>query len=95
MEDNNSPAEPQEKTSGTKRKTKSQVERDSNMEKILKLAQADDHLVELALTAIAKQMIRSLNEDEQDELLDEIQAVSSAYFRERRKKLKKMHNQLL
>ena len=56
------------------------------MEKILKLAQAEDHPVELALTAIAKQMMHTLSADEQDELLDELQAVSSRYFRERRKK---------
>ena len=88
VEDNNSPPQPaeKEKVAGTKHKTKTQVERDNNMEKILKLAQAEDHPVELALTAIAKQMMRTLTADEQDELLDELQAVSSRYFRERRKK---------
>ena len=65
---------------GTKCKTKSQSERDTNIEKILAVAQVDDHPVELALSAIAKQMIRKLDTDEQDKLLDEIQSVSSKYF---------------
>ena len=52
------------------------------------MAQAEDHPVELALLAISRQMIRSLNSDEQDDLLEQIQAVSSAFFRERRKRLK-------
>ena len=55
----------------------------------MKIAQVEDHPVELALTAVAKQMIRTLSTDEQDELLDEIQTVSSKYFREHRKKLKR------
>ena len=49
----------------------------------------EDHPVELALTAVAKQMIRTLSPDEQDKLLDEIQTVSAIYFREGRKKLKR------
>ena len=78
-----------EKTGGTKRKTKTQAERDNNIDKIMKIAQVEDHPVELALTAVAKQMIRTLSPDEQDELLDEIQTVSAKYFRERCKKLKR------
>ena len=78
-----------EKTGGTKRKTKTQAECDNNIDKIMKIAQMEDHPVELALTAVAKQMIRTLSSDEQDELLDEIQTVSAKYFRERCKKLKR------
>ena len=78
---------------GTKRKTKSQSERDTNIEKILAVAQVDDHPVELALSAIAKQMIRKLDTDEQDELLDEIQSVSSKYFQERHKRIKSNNHQ--
>ena len=63
------------------------------MDKIYKLAQAEDHPVELALIAVAKQMIRTLDADEQDELLDEIQSVSSSYFRERWKRLKRNNAQ--
>ena len=74
---------------GTKRKTKTQNERDNNIEKILKMAQAEDHPVELALLAISRQMIRSLSSDEQDDLLEQIQAVSSAFFREHHKRLKR------
>ena len=88
VEEGNAAQAAEQKTGGTKRKTKSQSEKDSNIDKIIKLAQVDDHPVELVLQAIAKQMIRTLSADEQDELLDEIQAVSSGYFRERRKKLK-------
>ena len=55
----------------------------------MKIAQVEDHPVELALTAVVKQMIRTLSADEQDELLDEIQTVSAKYFREHRKKLKR------
>ena len=78
-----------EKTGGTKCKTKTQAECDSNIDKIMKIAQVEDHPIELALTAVAKQMIRTLSADEQDKLLDEIQTVSAKYFRERRKKLKR------
>ena len=38
---------------GTKCKIKSQSERDTNIEKILVVAQVDNHPVELALSAIA------------------------------------------
>ena len=69
-----------EKSGGTKCKTKTQAECDNNIEKIMKIAQVEGHPVELALTAVAKQMIRTLNADEQDELLDEIQIVSVKYF---------------
>ena len=78
-----------EKTGGTKRKTKTQAEHDNNIDKIMKIAQVEDHPVELALTAVAKQMIRTLSPDEQDELLDEIQTVLAKYFRELCKKLKR------
>ena len=46
-----------DKTGGTKCKTKTQAERDNNIEKIMKIAQVENHPVELALTAVAKQMI--------------------------------------
>ena len=69
-----------EKSGGTKHKTKTQAEHDNNIEKIMKIAQVEDHPVELALTAVAKQMIRTLSADEQDELLDEIQIVLAKYF---------------
>ena len=77
------------KDKGTKRKIKSQSNRDNNIEKIMCKAQVEDHPVELALTAIAKQMIRSLDSDEQDDLLDQIQSVSAKYFRERQQRLKR------
>ena len=51
---------------------------------MLKVAQ-EDHPVELGLALISKQMQRSLNEEEQDELLDELRAVASNYFREKRR----------
>ena len=89
MAENRDTAPVAEKTGGTKCKTKTQAERDNNIEKIIKIAQVEDHPVELALTAVAKQMIRTLSPDEQDELLDEIQTISSNYFREQRKKLKR------
>ena len=54
-------------------KTKSQIERDNNIDKILHVAQVEDHPIELALTAISKQMICSPDSDAQDELLDQIQ----------------------
>ena len=43
-------------STSTKRKTKSQTECDDALDKIYKLAQAEDHPVELALIAIAKQI---------------------------------------
>ena len=69
-----------EKTGGTKCKTRTQAEHDNNIDKIMKIAQVEDHPVELALTAVAKQMTRTLSADEQDKLLDEIQTVSAKYF---------------
>ena len=77
-----------ERKTPAKRKTKSQSERDDNLDKFLKLAQSEDHPVELAMTALAKQMIRSLTEEEQDDLLSEIQSVSPQFFREKRRKRK-------
>ena len=50
------------------------------------MAQQEDHPVELALAAISKQMQRSLNEEEQDELLDELRSVASTFFREKRRR---------
>ena len=72
-----------------KRKTKSQIERDNNIDKILHMAQVEDHPVELALTSISKQMICSLDSDKQDELLDQIQTVSAKYFRKHRKRIRR------
>ena len=71
-----------------KRKTKSEIARDEQFNKLLKIAQGEDHPVELALSAIGKQMIRSLADDEQDELLEELRSVFDRYFRERRKRLR-------
>ena len=50
------------------------------------MAQQEDHPVELALATISKQMQRSLNEEEQDELLDELRSVASTFFREKRRR---------
>ena len=72
---------------GKKRKTKSESARDEQFNKLLKIAQQEDHPVELVLGGLAKQIIRTLDRDEQDELLDEIQVVSSRHFREKRKRL--------
>ena len=72
----------------SKRKTKSQLDKEDQMDKILKLAQQEDHPVELALLAIGKKMIRTLSKDEQDELLEEIQEVQVKFFRERRKRMR-------
>ena len=83
--DGSNDAEVGEEDTPRKRKTKSQQEKDEQFNKLLKIAQTDDHPVELALAAISKQMQRSLNEEEQDELLDELRAVASSYFREKRK----------
>ena len=43
-----------EQNTPSKRKTKSQQDKDDHFEKILKIAQQEDHPVELALQAIAK-----------------------------------------
>ena len=56
--------------------------------KLLKIAQVEDHPVELALSMIGKQMLRSLADDEQDEFLEKMCSVSDRYFRERRKCLR-------
>ena len=81
----NNADENQEDTPPWKRKTKSQQDRDEQFNKLLKVAQQEDHPVELGLASISKQMQRSLNEEEQDELLDELRAVASNYFREKRR----------
>ena len=67
-------------------KTKSQIDREEQFNKLLKVAQQEDHPVELALAAISKQMQRSLNEEEQDKLLDELRSVASTFFREKRRR---------
>ena len=67
-------------------KTKSQIDREEQFNKLLKVVQQEDHPVELALAAISKQMQRSLNEEEQDELLDELRSVASTFFREKRRR---------
>ena len=77
-----------ERKTPAKHKTKSQSERDDNLDKILKLAQSEDHPVELTMTAVAKQMIRNLTKEEQDDLLSEIQSVSAQFFREKHRKRK-------
>ena len=53
-----------------------------------KFAEQKDHPVDLALSAIGKQMIQTLTTDEQDELLEDIHCVSDKYFMEHRKWLK-------
>ena len=77
---------------GKKRKTKSEAAHDEQFNKLLKIAQQEDHPVELVLGGIAKQMIRTLDSDEQDELLDEIQGVSSRFFRQKRQHLRAAKN---
>ena len=54
----------------------------------MKIAQQEDHPVELALQAIAKQIIRTLDDEEQDELLEQLQSMSSSFFREWHRKLR-------
>ena len=71
---------------GKKRKTKSEAAREEQFNKLLKIAQQEEHPVELVLSGLAKQIIRTLDRDEQDELLDEIQVVSSRHFREKRQR---------
>ena len=68
----NNADENQEDTPPQKWKTKSQQDRDEQFNKLLKVAQQEDHPVVLGLALISKQMQRSLNEEEQDELLDEL-----------------------
>ena len=70
--DGSNDAEVGEEDTPHERKTKFQQEKDEQFNKLLKITQTDDHPVELALAAISKQMQRSLNEEEQDELLDEL-----------------------
>ena len=77
---------------GKKRKTKSEAAREEQFNKLLKTAQQEDHPVELVLGGIAKQIIRTLDSDEQDELLDEIQGVSSRFFRQKRQRLRAAKN---
>ena len=86
--DMNADAEEEEVSATRKRKTKSEIAREEQFNKLLKIAEQEDHPVELALSAIGKQMIRTLTSDEQDELLEDIRCVSDKYFRERRKRLK-------
>ena len=77
---------------GKKRKTKSEAACEEQFNKFLKIAQQEDHPVELVLGGIAKQIIRTLDSDEQDELLDEIQGVSSRFFRQKRQHLRAAKN---
>ena len=77
-------------STGKKRKTKSEVACEEQFNKLLKIAQ--DHPVELVLSGIAKQIIRTLDSDKQDELLDEIQGVSSRFFRQKRQRLRAAKN---
>ena len=77
---------------GKKRKTKSEAAHEEQFNKLLKIAQQEDHPVELVLGGIAKQIIRTLDSDEQDELLYEIQGVSSRFFRQKRQRLRGAKN---
>ena len=85
-DNNNIDAEENADSPKRKWKTKSQIDREEQFNKLLKVAQQEDHPVELALAAISKQMQRSLNEEEQDELLDELRSVASTFFREKRRR---------
>ena len=78
----------EEDTPGKKRKTKSEQVREEQFNKLLKVAEQDDHPVDLALAALGKQMIRTLSQDEQDELLEDLHAVSDKFFREHRRRLR-------
>ena len=77
---------------GKKRKTKSEAAHEEQFNKLLKIAQQEEHPVELVLSGLAKQIIRTLDRDEQDELLDEIQVVSSRHFREKRQRVRAAKN---
>ena len=81
----NADAEDDEVSATRKRKTKSEIAHEEQFNKLLKIAEQEDHPVDLALSAIGKQMIRTLTTDEQDELLEDIRCVSDKYFRECRK----------
>ena len=81
--------------SGKKRKTKSEAACEEQFNKLLKIAQQEDHPVELVLLGIAKQIIKTLDSDEQDELLDEIQGVSSRFFRQKRQHLRVQRTQVI
>ena len=85
-DNNNIDAEENADSPKHKWKTKSQMDREEQFNKLLKVTQQEDHPVELALAAISKQMQRSLNEEEQDELLDELCSVASTFFREKRRR---------
>ena len=85
-DNNNIDAEENTDSPKCKRKTKSQMDREEQFNKLLKVAQQEDHPVELALAAISKQMQRSLNEEEQDKLLDELRSVASTFSREKRRR---------
>ena len=80
-DNNNIDAEENADSPKCKWKTKSQIDREQ-FNKLLKVAQQENQPVELALAAISKQMQRSLNEEEQDKLLDELCSVASTFFRE-------------
>ena len=81
----NADVEDDEVSATRKCKTKSEIAREEQFNKLLKIAEQEDHPVDLALSAIGKQMIWTLTADEQDELLEDICCVSDKYFRERRK----------
>ena len=79
-------------SAGKKRKTKSEVAHEEQFNKLLKIAQQEDHPVELVLSGIGKQIIRTLDSGEQDELLDDIQGVFSRFFRQKRQHLRAAKN---
>ena len=85
-DNNNIDAEENADSPKCKQKTKSQIDKEEQFNKLLKMAQQENHPVELALAAISKQMQRSLNKEEQDELLDELHSVASTFFREKRRR---------
>ena len=64
---------------------KQQVQNDLT-EKILQLANKEEDQVDLELGAIGSKMKRKLTEDEIDELLDEINTVTRAFFARKRRR---------
>ena len=64
---------------------KQQVQNDLT-EKILQLANKEEDQVDLELAAIGSKMKRKLTEDEIDELLDEINTVTRAFFARKRRR---------
>ena len=72
---------------GKKTKTRSQLEREELTEKIINLANKEDHPVDLELAALSSKIKRKLPDpDDQDDLLDKIKDVARAFFQRKRSK---------